>query len=152
MEFTRSVELSAPIEDAWALVTDVPAAASCIPGVSDVQMTDTTAFTCKLSQRVGSAKANFDLKSDMTIDESGRSVVVKSSGRDRALGSTVSATQTFVFSETGAGATTVLIDADIQMTGRIATFGHRIIATKAEQVTVEAIKNVDDLLAGRRSG
>jgi carbon monoxide dehydrogenase subunit G len=46
----------------------------------------------------------------------------------------------------------VSINADVQITGRIATVGHRIIGAKAEQVTVEAIRNVEQLLASRQAG
>jgi carbon monoxide dehydrogenase subunit G len=151
MEFNRTVEIDAPFADVWALVNDVPSVALCIPGVSDVVMTEPTAFSCKLVQRVGSAKANFELTSTLSIDEAAHSVNAKSHGRDRALGSTVSADQTFALTDTD-GKTTVEIKADVQITGRIATFGHRIIATKAEQVTVEALQNVDGLLRSRRSG
>ena len=54
----------------------------------------------------------------------------------------------FVITDEG-GKTEVHISADVQITGKIATFGHRIIAAKAEQVTVAAIRNVEDLLAAR---
>ena len=35
------------------------------------------------------------------------------------------------------------------MTGKIATFGQRIIAAKAEQVTVETLRNLSKLLEER---
>jgi carbon monoxide dehydrogenase subunit G len=150
MEFSRTVEIDAPFDVVWALVNDVPSVATCIPGVSNVEMSGPTAFTCKLAQRVGSAKANFDLSSTLEINEETKEVVAQSDGKDRALGSTVSARQTFSLSDTGTG-TKVEIQANVQITGRIATFGHRIIAAKAEQVTVESLKNVDDLLRSRRA-
>jgi carbon monoxide dehydrogenase subunit G len=149
MEFTRSEQIKASIDEVWALVDDVPAVALCIPGVSDVVMSESNAFTCKFLQRVGSAKANFDLSSTLEVDEGTRTVLVQSDGRDRALGSSVSAKQTFALTDSD-GATAVDIHADVQITGRIATFGHRIIATKAEQVTVEALRNVEQLLGSRR--
>lgn len=150
MEFSRTVEIDAPFEKVWALVNDVPSVATCIPGVSNVEMSGPTAFTCKLVQRVGSAKANFDLTSSLDVDEAASEVVAQSDGRDRALGSTVNARQVFRLKDLG-GRTEVTIDANVQITGRIATFGHRIIAAKAEQVTVEALQNVDTLLASAQS-
>jgi carbon monoxide dehydrogenase subunit G len=78
-------------------------------------------------------------------------VDVTSEGQDRSLGSTVKATQRFTIASDGA-TTRVDIVADVQISGRIATFGHRIIAAKAEQVTVDAVRNVDTLLAERRAG
>jgi len=150
MKFNRTVEIKAPFDEVWALLNDVPAVAQCIPGVSDVRMTGPTKFVCRLTQRVGSAKANFDLRTTLDIDEEAHVVVQHSDGRDRALGSTVNANQTFAVSDTGDGRTQVEIDADVQITGRIATFGHRVISAKTEQITMEGLQNVDQLLASRR--
>jgi carbon monoxide dehydrogenase subunit G len=150
MKFSRTVEIKAPFEEVWALLNDVPAVAQCIPGVRDVKMAGPTKFTCKLTQRVGSAKANFDLRTTLDIDEASRVVIQHSDGRDRALGSTVNAQQKFSVSDIGDGRTQVEIDADFQITGRIATFGHRIISAKTEQITIEGLQNVDQLLASRR--
>jgi uncharacterized protein len=149
MEFTRTVEINAPLDAVWSLLNDVPAVAQCIPGVSAVVMDGDTAFACKLVQRVGSAKANFELNSTLEIDAASRVVFAQSDGRDRALGSSVSARQTFSLGKVDSDTTRVDIKADVQITGRIATFGHRIIATKAEQVTVDALRNVEALLLSR---
>lgn len=150
MEFSRTVEINAPFDQVWGLVNDVPSVASCIPGVSNVEMTGDRTFTCKLMQRVGSAKANFDLSSTLDVNDADNEIVAQSDGKDRALGSTVSARQTFRLTPVDNG-TQVEITANVQITGRIATFGHRILATKAEQVTVEAVENVDALLRDRLS-
>jgi uncharacterized protein len=151
MDFSRTVEVAAPMADVWALAGDIPAAASCIPGVQELEMVGPGEFTCLLVQHVGSVKAKFALRTKLVVDDATRTVVTTSDGVDRSLGSTVKATQTFSLSDHG-DTTGVDIKADVQIAGRIATFGHRIIATKAEQVTVEAIRNVDMLLESRRTG
>lgn len=151
MDFSRTVEIAAPFDDVWALVGDIPAAAGCIPGVRDLEMVGDDAFTCVLEQKVGSVKAKFSLKCRLSVDAGSRVVDVTSEGQDRSLGSTVKATQRFTIASDGA-TTRVDIVADVQISGRIATFGHRIIAAKAEQVTVDAVRNVDTLLAERRAG
>ena len=148
MDFSRTVDISAPIDDVWALTSDIETVAECIPGVRDVEMTGPDEFTCKLVQRVGSVKAAFELRTRLQVDKAARTVVATIEGQDRGLVSTVKAVQTFTISAEGSK-TQVRISADVQITGRIATFGHRIIGAKAEQVTVEAIRNVEDLLAVR---
>jgi carbon monoxide dehydrogenase subunit G len=150
MDFSRTVEVAAPIAEVWALTADIEAVAGCIPGVRDLEMVGPGEFTCLLVQHVGSVKAAFALRSSLLVDEASRTVTASSTGQDRGLGSAVKAAQTFVLSAAG-DRTRVSIEADVQITGRIATFGHRIIGAKAEQVTVEAIRNVDLLLASRRA-
>jgi len=149
MDFSRTVDVAASMDELWALTGDIESVAGCIPGVRDLEMAGPDEFTCKLVQHVGSVKASFVLRTQMQVDEATRTVSTTSSGQDRGLGSSVKATQTFVLTEAGAG-TQVDITADVQVTGRIATFGHRIIGAKAEQVTVQAIRNVEQLLAERR--
>jgi carbon monoxide dehydrogenase subunit G len=151
MEFSRSLELDAPFGEVWSLVNDVPLVAACIPGVKQVEMVGPREFTCTLTQHVGSAKANFALRSTLEVDEDARVVTALSDGRDRALGSSVKAKQRFALEAAGDDRTKVDITADVQITGRIATFGHRIIAAKAEQVTVEAVENVQRMLESRRA-
>jgi carbon monoxide dehydrogenase subunit G len=149
VDFSRTVDICAPIDEVWALTGDIEAVAGCIPGVRDLEMTGPGEFTCTLVQHVGSVKAAFALRSRLQVDDAARTVVTTSEGRDPRLASTVKAVQTFTITDDG-GKARVHISADVQITGRIATFGHRIIAAKAEQVTVEAIRNVEDLLTARR--
>src|SRR6266571_2899323 len=141
MEFKRNARIQAPLSDVWALVDDIPTVAGCIPGVHDLDMRGEREFDCVVSQRVGSVKSNFELRSRLTL---------QSQGQDRALGSSVKANLQFGLSEKDEE-TEVDIVADFQVTGRIATFGHRIISAKAEQVVMEAIRNVDKLLGERRA-
>jgi uncharacterized protein len=149
MDFSRTVAVAGSTDELWELTRDVKAVAECIPGVQDLAMTGPGEFTCLLVQQVGSVKAKFALRTRLETDEVARTVTAVSSGQDRGLGSSVKATQRFAVSQAGKGAE-VAIQADVQITGRIATFGHRIIAAKAEQVTVEAIRNVERMLAERR--
>lgn len=57
-------------------------------------------------------------------------------------------TQQFQLSSQG-DETEVETAAQFQVTGKISTFGHRIISAKAEQVTVETLRNPFGLLEER---
>jgi carbon monoxide dehydrogenase subunit G len=150
MEFRRSARIDAPVADVWALVDDIPTAASCIPGVTDVHMRGEREFDCLVTQRVGSVKSSFGIRAQMTDLVPNEKVTIICEGRDKVLGSNVRATVRFTLSDEGQ-ATAVDIAADFQVTGRIATFGQRIIAAKAEQVVMKSLRNVDQLLAQRRA-
>jgi carbon monoxide dehydrogenase subunit G len=150
MEFKRNARIQAPLSDVWALVDDIPSVAGCIPGVHDLDMRGEREFDCIVSQRVGSVKSNFALHTVVGDIEPRSRLTLQSQGQDRALGSSVKANLQFGLSEKDEE-TEVDIVADFQVTGRIATFGHRIISAKAEQVVMEAIRNVDKLLGERRA-
>lgn len=151
MEFRRTVHITAGVPEVWALVDDVPAVAGCIPGLGELEMTGELEFDCVVKQRVGSVKSSFQLHNVIGDLDPEHGLTVISEGRDVNLNSQVKAKQRFTFSADG-DETQIDIVADFQVTGRIATFGHRIILAKAEQVTVEALRNVERLLAQRRDG
>jgi carbon monoxide dehydrogenase subunit G len=149
MEFRRNAQINAPLDQVWALTEDIPAVAGCIPGVADLDLKGPQEFDCVISQRVGSVKSKFNLHTVISDLDARKSLTLVSTGQDRSLGSNVKANLKFDLADNGE-ATEVDIVADFQVTGRIATFGHRIIAAKAEQVVMEALRNVDQLLAERR--
>lgn len=150
MEFKRNARIRAPLSDVWALVDDIPTVAGCIPGVHDLDMKGEREFDCVVSQRVGSVKSSFSLHTVVGDIQPRECLTLESRGQDRALGSSVKANLQFGLADKGEE-TEVDILADFQVTGRIATFGHRIISAKAEQVVMEALRNVDKLLAERRA-
>jgi carbon monoxide dehydrogenase subunit G len=150
MEFRRNARINAPVSDVWALVDDIPTAASCIPGVTEVQMRGEREFDCVVTQRVGSVKSSFGIRAEMTDLVPNEQVTIVCEGKDKLLGSNVRANVRFRLRDEGE-ATAVDIAADFQVTGRIATFGQRIIAAKAEQVVMKSLRNVDQLLAERRA-
>ena len=150
MEFRRNARIDAPLADVWALIDDIPTVAGCIPGVTDVEMRGEREFECVVTQRVGSVKSSFRIVAQMTDIVPAQTVTVVCEGKDKVLGSNVRAHVKFDLSDQGE-ATAVDILADFQVTGRIATFGQRIIAAKAEQVVMKALRNVDQLLTERRA-
>jgi len=150
MKFEKTVQINATPDEVWALVGDVEAVANCIPGLHDYVSTGPNEFDAIVTQQVGPVKSSFKLSTSLTDLDPGRSLTAVSKGRDSGLDSSVKAEQRFDLSPSDGG-TSVAITADIAITGRIATFGHRIVATKAEQVVTAAIKNVSAVLEERRT-
>ncbi len=150
MKFEKTVQINATPDEVWALVGDVEAVANCIPGLHDYVSTGPNEFDAIVTQQVGPVRSSFKLSTSLTDLDPGRSLTAVSKGRDSDLDSSVKAEQRFDLSPSDGG-TSVAITADIAITGRIATFGHRIVATKAEQVVTAAIKNVSAVLEERRA-
>lgn len=148
MEFERTVTLNAKLEDVWSLTEDLRAVAECIPGLSDYVEQSPEKFTCVMAQKVGHVRTRLDLENRLTDIQPNSSVTVISEGNDPRLRATVRAEQTFSLSSKG-DSTEIEIGADIHVTGKIATFGGRIILAKAEQIVVNALENVSRLLNER---
>ena len=153
MRFEKTVRVEAPPAEIWGLLEDLEAVALCIPGISNYQATAPDEFTALLTQRVGPVTARFKLAAKLTDLVPMESVTAVVDGTDTGLGSSVHSEQTFGLTEVDGGAATeILISADVRMVGRVATFGQRIVGTKAEQVIIGSLANVSRLLEQRRAG
>jgi uncharacterized protein len=150
MEFRRNARINAKLSDVWALIDDIPTVAGCIPGVTAVEMQSATEFTCVVNQRLGSVKSSFRIAAEMTDMVPRQKVTILCEGEDKGLRSNIRANLRFELDDEGE-TTAVGILADFQVTGRIATFGHRIVAAQSEQVVMKALGNVDRLLSERRA-
>ena len=150
MKFEKTVRISATPERLWQLVDDIQAIAGCIPGMSKIVSQAPREFDALLTQKVGPVTAKFQMNTKLTDLETEKSVTAISEGRDPDLDSWVKADQRFELIPAG-NETEVHIAADIRMTGRLATFGQRIILAKTEQVVIEALQNVSKLLESRPS-
>ncbi len=152
MKFEKTVRVEASLAEIWGLLDDLEAVALCIPGISDYQATAPDEFTALLTQRVGPVTARFKLAVKLTDLVPLESVTAVVDGVDTGLGSSVHSEQSFGFTEVDGGTgTEILIAADVRMVGRVATFGQRIVGTKAEQVIVGSVTNVSGLLEQRRA-
>lgn len=150
MQFKKTIRIDAPISRVWALSDEIEAVANCIPGVSETNIISRDEFECRLKQDVGPVSTNFWLRTTIQDRETERRVTALTEGRDQRLASTVKAKQLFELRPEG-DATEVDISADIQITGRIATFGQRIVSTKAEQVILEAMESITKLIETKRA-
>lgn len=149
MKLQKTVRIKGDLEEVWALVDDVEAVASCIPGMTDIEMRGLREFDSLLTQRVGPVITRFKLRTRLDELEPTSSVTLVSEGREPDLNSRVKAHLRFDFRQVDDG-TEIDISADVTFTGQIATFGQRVISSKVEQVIVQALQNLTELLTQRR--
>jgi carbon monoxide dehydrogenase subunit G len=150
MHYATTITVAATREELWALIEELPALATCVPGLESFELRDPHHFDSVVRMRVGPVNARFSLSTALEDLDPPSSVVVTSEGVDRALGSRVRQHQRVELRPNGE-ATDVAIDLDLQLAGRIATFGQRIIAAKADEFAAELVANVEALVARRRT-
>ena len=150
MKYEKTVPVDATPSEIWELVADIESVAGCIPGLEGFQKRSPTEFDSVLVSRVGPVTSNFELNTRLHHIVPEVSLTATSEGEDPDLDSWVRAEQRFDLATTDSG-TVITITADVSITGRIATYGQRIIASKAEQVVLQTVSNVSELLKERRS-
>ena len=122
MRIENDMHVSASMEEAWALLTDIPAIAPCLPGAKLIdQDGDTYEGTMKV--KVGPIVAEYSGTATVVeMNETDRTVKLTASGRDKRGAGNASA-DIFASMVEDDGGTTVSIATDLKVAGKVAQFG-----------------------------
>ena len=141
MHFEGSVEIAAPRDRVWAFVIDPDQVGQCGPGVESIEVIDDTHFKATAKVGVGFISARFVVNMEMVDPEPPNKANVKAHGQ--APGSAVDATATMALSDGEAGGTRMDWQADVNISGTLASVGARMIEGTANKMigqTFECIK------------
>ena len=127
MRIENDMHVSASMEEAWALLTDIPAIAPCLPGAKLIgQDGDTYEGTMKV--KVGPIVAEYSGTATVVeMNETDRTVKLTASGRDKRGAGNASA-DIFASMVEVDGGTTVSIATDLKVAGKVAQFGRGAMA------------------------
>ena len=135
-------------EATWALVMDIPKAASCIPGIAQVTPDGEARYQATLRARVGPMGVNLSgtitvLSQDADVGEAYFLV----EANDRRVGGGVKTSMSMRVIAKSAYETELEIVADTTFMGRLGELGQPIIRRKARNTLEEFSKNLSKLLA-----
>ena len=135
-------------EAIWALVMDIPKAASCIPGLKDITQDGETSYQATLQARVGPMGMN--LSGVITIlsqdAESGDAHFLVEAN-DRRVGGGVKTNMSMKITAKSPTETELEIVADTTFMGRLGELGQPLIRRKARNTLEDFSKNLRKLLA-----
>jgi carbon monoxide dehydrogenase subunit G len=153
MKINHQFTVHAPIEQAWTLLTDVEAIAPCMPGAQLTGIRPAEAGTVgetyegKVKVKMGPVVAEYKgtavfIEKD---DEKYRGVI-DAKGRDSRGAGNASATITLQLQPDGEG-TTVQIETDLKISGKIAQFGAGMIQEVSEKLLGQFVGCLEGKLA-----
>lgn len=143
MRFQQRSTVRGDPEQVWAALADVQQTALCIPGVESVRPEGESTLTGVMKVRVGPVSVTLDGKVVVRErNDNERRLVMSLEAGDRRVGATVQGTMTVSLAAGQAGQTALLVDADVNLLGKLAGLGQPIIRLKAEQTMREFAKNL----------
>jgi uncharacterized protein len=119
-----TVEVDAPIDQVWALVNDIPRIAPCMPGAALTSVVDDRTYEGTVAVKLGPLRMSY--KGTVVVeetDEASHSARLAASGKDTKGAGTARATVTTRLESTGDASTRLIVSSDVQLTGRVASFG-----------------------------
>jgi carbon monoxide dehydrogenase subunit G len=127
MKLEHDFTVPAPIDEAWKVLLDVERVAPCMPGATLLTV-DGDDFTGTVKVKVGPIQVTY--KGSATFaqrDDSAYRAVIEATGKEARGTGTAAATVTAALTASGADATRVVVETDLNVTGRPAQFGRGVM-------------------------
>lgn len=146
MELNNEFRVDAPIDVAWATLTDVEGIAPCMPGAQLTEV-DGDEYKGSVKVKVGPITAQYKGAAKfIEKDEANHKAVIDASGRDTRGQGNASATVTLQLTPDGEG-TKAEISTDLKITGKVAQFGRGVMADVSEKLLGQFVECLEAKLA-----
>lgn len=144
--------MKAPLQKVWDFLLEPGTLASCIPGAEKMEAVDDKTWEGIVKQKVGpiSVKLNFT----QTLSDVQPPKHLKAVGRGSAMGGAGTFTQETIvdLKEIAGGEVEVAYSSKVNIVGRLAVFGERIMRAKVKKVGAEFTGNLQKKLESQVGG
>lgn len=148
MKLSNEFVVGAGTEKTWALLNDLERVAPCLPGAK-ITGRDGDAFLGEVKIKVGPIGANLQgVARFVETDAAASRAVISMSGKDPKGGTSTDATMHVRLEEVDAAHTRVLLDTDLEISGRMAQFGRGAIADVSNRLIGQFTDNLGALVTG----
>jgi uncharacterized protein len=151
MKIDNQFSVNVPIAEAWNALTDLERIAPCMPGA---QLTgrDGDAYLGTVKVKVGPVISEFaGTASFVEKDEANYHAVIDAKGRDSRGSGNASATITAHLQSDGPARTTVVVETDMKISGKLAQFGSGMIAEVSSKLLGQFAESLEQLLTAAPS-
>ncbi|MCY3849941.1 MAG: SRPBCC family protein [Acidimicrobiaceae bacterium] len=152
MELKNSFEVARPIDEAWAVLTDLERIAPCLPGaqLTEVEGDD---YRGSVKVKVGPITAQFKGAANFVErNDQDHTAVLSGKGRDTRGAGNASALITARLEAVSDSTTSVDVDTDLRITGKFAQFGRGVMADVSATLMDQFAQNLAEMLAEDGAG
>jgi uncharacterized protein len=143
MKLEHTFQVAAPIDRVWEALIDVERVAPCLPGAEITEAGEDGTYRGTFSVRLGPTTAAYRGELSMEeVDAESHRAVMRANGQDKRGQGSAKATIVSTMREEG-GATTVDVETDFTITGRLARFGR---GGMIQDVSNRLLKDFSDCL------
>ncbi|MEU1644005.1 SRPBCC family protein [Micromonospora zamorensis] len=150
MKITNEFAVAVPIDEAWAVLTDLEGIAPCLPG-AQLTGVDGDVYRGRVKVKVGPVISEFaGTARFVEKDDSAYRGVIDAKGRDARSTGNASALVTAHLRPDG-DRTLVSVDTDLKISGKLAQFGSGMIKEVSGKLVAQFVANLEAKLAADHS-
>lgn len=133
--------VEAPIKKVWAFATDPEQIGKCVPGCEKVEKIDERTYLVIVHAGVGPIKVRFKFTSTMTEIDEPKHMHLESKGADMGKAGSFTQTSDVDLREISEHEVEVSYTSNINVVGRLATFGERVMRAQAKKIGEQFIRS-----------
>jgi len=147
MELNHQFTVDVPIDEAWAILTNVELIAPCLPG-AQLEEVEGDTYRGNVKVKVGPISAQFKGQASfLSRDDTAHKAVLKGEGRDIGGKGNASALITAQLTSLTANSTKVEVNTDLAITGKVAQFGRGAMADISNKLLAQFSENLNTLIS-----
>jgi carbon monoxide dehydrogenase subunit G len=142
VKLEKTIPLQATSSEAWPLLRDVSRVAECVPGARVTEQVDETHYKGEVRVKIGPAAATFQGEIEVrSLDEQKHELQLIGKGKDARGTSSATMDLTASVRDDGAGGSELRGISAIAVTGKMASFGGRMLTQVADQILAQFAAN-----------
>jgi len=147
MDLNHEFTVDVPVNEAWAILTNVELIAPCLPG-AELQEVEGDTYRGVVKVKVGPIQAQFKGQASFVErDDAGHKAVLKGEGRDTTGKGNASALITAKLDSVSPTQTKCVVTTDLSITGKVAQFGRGAMADVSDKILAQFVVNLNELIA-----
>lgn len=152
VRFEKRYPIPASVENAWEILSDIPAMAACMPGADLNQKVDDQHYKGNIKIKVGPVTAAFGGELEVLgIDVASKTIRLKGKGSDKG-GSSASMDLTAMLEDGDkSGECSLVGTSDVIVSGKFAQFGGRMMDSVTDMVIGQFVQNFSAKAAAQQS-
>lgn len=152
MQLNNEFTVATGVEETWRLLTDLERVAPCMPGAT-MNGRDGEDYLGTVKIKVGPIGANFAGKARfLAQDDNAKTATISMAGKDAKGSAAANATIQARLESLGPASTRVVVDTDLDITGRMAQFGRGAIADVSNRLMTQFTENLSREILGVPAG
>ncbi len=145
MEIHEKAVLDLPVSRVWGAVNDPGVLKLCVPGCQEINVVDANKYTARAVMKVGFISAKFDniqVKKVQAVENQQLVFEILGEDTNKIGGFKLSMEVKHADVPGATPKTEIEIDAEVNMKGKFATLGNRIVGWKAKGMLREFVENL----------
>jgi uncharacterized protein len=147
VELEKNLRFACSPEVLWALLLDPEVMTACVPGMKSLVVESPTQYRSEVHVKLAFVSAKFKINTRITEQDMPNYLCAQGVGDDASAASSFKQVSRMWLSAAGEGATELKIHVQVDLLGKLGSFGLTMMKTKADRIWDEFAQNLAAYIA-----